>query len=96
MLRVRPSAPFSHSDLGRHLDQKKIGTRMLFGGNLVRQPAFVQLRKDSPNAFRVLGPLPGADALMREAIFLGTFPGLTAPMIDYIVSTIRTFVRSRT
>ena len=96
MLRVRPSAPFSHSDLGRHLDQKKIGTRMLFGGNLVRQPAFVQLRKDSPNAFRVLGPLPGADALMREAIFLGTFPGLTASMIDYIVSTIRTFVRSRT
>jgi CDP-6-deoxy-D-xylo-4-hexulose-3-dehydrase len=95
MLRVRPSAPFTHTDLGRHLDQKKIGTRMLFGGNLVRQPAFVQLRKDSPSAFRVLGPLPGADSLMREAIFLGTFPGLTGPMIDYIVTTIRAFVRAR-
>ena len=54
MLRVRPTAPFTHSDLGRHLDKKKIGNRMLFGGNLLRQPAFVQLRKDRPGVFRVI------------------------------------------
>jgi CDP-6-deoxy-D-xylo-4-hexulose-3-dehydrase len=95
MLRVRPTSPFSHSDLGRYLDQKKIGTRMLFGGNLLRQPAFVQLRKDSPTAIRVVGELEGADALMREAIFLGTFPGLSRPMIDYIVETLHAFVRSK-
>lgn len=54
MLRVRSGAPFIHSQLGRHLDEKKIGNRMLFGGNLLRQPAFVQLRKDNPNGLRVI------------------------------------------
>jgi CDP-6-deoxy-D-xylo-4-hexulose-3-dehydrase len=54
MLRVKPSAPFTHTDFARHLDEKKIGNRMFFGGNLLRQPAFVQLRKDRPQAFRVI------------------------------------------
>lgn len=54
MLRVRPTAPFTHSQLGRHLDEHKIGNRMLFGGNLLRQPVFVQLRKDNPGAIRVI------------------------------------------
>jgi CDP-6-deoxy-D-xylo-4-hexulose-3-dehydrase len=54
MLRVRPGSPFTHSQLGRHLDEKRIGNRMLFGGNLLRQPVFVQLRKDNPGAIRVI------------------------------------------
>jgi len=54
MLRVKPTAPFSHTDLARHLDENKIGNRMFFGGNLLRQPVFVQLRKDRPNSFRVV------------------------------------------
>ena len=54
MLRVKASAPFSHTDLARRLDEKKIGNRMFFGGNLLRQPAFVQLRKDRPDALRVV------------------------------------------
>jgi CDP-6-deoxy-D-xylo-4-hexulose-3-dehydrase len=95
MLRVRPDAPFSRTELGRLLDEKKIGTRMLFGGNLVRQPAFVQLRKDNPAAFRVVGSLEGADALMREAIFLGTYPGLTTAMLDYEIEMIRGYVTAR-
>ena len=61
---------------------------MLFGGNLVRQPAFVQLRKDNPAALRVVGDLPGADRIMKESIFVGTYPGLTKPMLDYIVEAI--------
>ena len=93
MLRVRPEAPFSHTELGRHLDGQKIGNRMLFGGNLLRQPVFVQLKKDRPEAFRVVGEMTGADEIMRRALFLGTYPGLTPGMIDYIVDTIRQFVR---
>src|SRR5690606_21995082 len=75
MLRVKPTAPFSHTDLARHLDEKKIGNRMFFGGNLLRQPVFVQLKKDRPDAFRVVGEMTGADEIMHGAIFLGTYPG---------------------
>jgi CDP-6-deoxy-D-xylo-4-hexulose-3-dehydrase len=95
MLRVKPGAPFSHTDLARHLDEKKIGNRMFFGGNLLRQPVFVQLKKDRPDAFRVVGEMTGADEIMHGAIFLGTYPGLTAEMIAYEVDVIRAFVRSR-
>ncbi|HEY3755081.1 MAG TPA: lipopolysaccharide biosynthesis protein RfbH [Opitutaceae bacterium] len=96
MLMVRADAPFTKFDLVRHLDEKKIGNRMLFGGNLVRQPAFVQLRKDRPEAFRVSGDLSGADRLMNEALFLGTYPGLTPAMLDYEIEVVRSFVASRT
>lgn len=95
LLRVRSNAPFTHSQLGRHLDEKKIGNRMLFGGNLLRQPVFVQLKKDRPNAFRVATSMPGADLLMNSALFLGTYPGLSPGMLDYEIETIHQFVRSR-
>ena len=120
MLRVKPTAPFSHTDLGRHLDQHKIGNRMFFGGNLLRQPVFVQLRKDRPDAIRVVSangralastqrelelkasvngaaasPLPGADAIMNQALFLGTYPGLTRAMLDYEIEVIQEFARRR-
>lgn len=95
MLRVKAGAPFTHTDLGRHLDTKRIGNRMLFGGNLLRQPAFVQLKKDRPAALRVIGDMPGADELMRRALFLGTYPGLTPAMLAYELEVIHEFVRSR-
>jgi len=93
MLRVKPSTSFTHTDLARHLDAKKIGNRMFFGGNLLRQPVFVQLRKDRPESFRVVGEMTGADEIMNQAIFLGTYPGLTKEMMDYEIETIREFVR---
>jgi len=92
MLRVKPEAPFSNTDLARHLDSRKIGNRMLFGGNLLRQPAFVQLKKDRPFAVRAVGEMPGADELMSRALFLGTYPGLTATMLDYVLEVIHAFV----
>lgn len=95
MLRVRPSAPFTRTDLARHLDARKIGNRMLFGGNLLRQPAFVQLQKDRPQALRAVGEMGGADELMQRALFMGTYPGLTRAMLDYEIETIRAFVRSK-
>lgn len=94
MLRVRPSASFNHTDLARHLDEKKIGNRMFFGGNLLRQPVFVQLRKDRPESFRVVGKMKGSDEIMNQALFLGTYPGLTKEMMDYEIQVIRNFVRS--
>jgi CDP-6-deoxy-D-xylo-4-hexulose-3-dehydrase len=95
MVFVDESAPFTHTELGRHLDAHKIGNRMLFGGNLVRQPAFVRLRQDRPEAFRVVGDLAGADQIMRQALFVGTFPGLTETMVDRMAECILDFVRSK-
>ena len=94
MLRVKSTAPFSRSQLAQHLNGKEIGNRMFFGGNLLRQPAFLQLGKDLPSAFRVVGDFPGADEIMHRALFLGTFPGLTPAMLDYEIATIRAFVRA--
>jgi CDP-6-deoxy-D-xylo-4-hexulose-3-dehydrase len=95
MLRVKSSAPFSHTQLAQHLEEKKIGNRMFFGGNLLRQPAFVQLKKDRPEAFRAVGGFSGADEIMQRALFLGTYPGLTPAMLDYEIATIQAFVRSK-
>lgn len=93
---VRPTAPFTRRDLVQALDAAKIGSRMLFGGNLVRQPAFVDLRRQQPGAFRVVGNLSGADRIMNETVFIGTYPGLTPAMLDYMIETITRFVRRKT
>jgi len=95
MLRVKADAPFSHTDLARHLEGKKIGTRMFFGGNLLRQPALVQLKKDRPQALRVMGSLSGADEIMNSALFLGTYPGLTQAMLDYEIEIIWSFIKNK-
>ncbi len=92
MMLVKKSAPFSRRDFAVALDAAKIGNRMLFGGNLLRQPAFVQLRKERPGALRIVGEMTGADRIMHEAIFIGTYPGLSAEMLAYIIATIRGFV----
>jgi CDP-6-deoxy-D-xylo-4-hexulose-3-dehydrase len=91
MIRVRPEAPFSRTDLARALDQAKIGNRMLFGGNLARQPAFLNLKRDNSNAFRAVGVLRGADAVMNQVLFIGVYPGLTRAMLDYMVECIHDF-----
>ena len=95
MLLVRPDAPFSRTDLARALDQAHIGNRMLFGGNLARQPVFLELQNSRPDqSFRIAGSLDGADRLMRDAIFVGTYPGLTRDHLGYIVETIHAFCRN--
>jgi CDP-6-deoxy-D-xylo-4-hexulose-3-dehydrase len=86
-LSVRPTARFTRRDLVRHLDERKIGTRQLFGGNLLRQPAY----QGRPQ--RVAGDLPGADYVMRQTLWLGVYPGLTDAHVDHVIDTITGFVR---
>jgi CDP-6-deoxy-D-xylo-4-hexulose-3-dehydrase len=92
MLRVKTEAKFSARDLAAYLEENQIGSRMLFGGNLVRQPVFVQLREDRVGAFRVVSNLVGADEIMNKGIFLGTFPGLTVEMTKKELSTIKKYL----
>jgi CDP-6-deoxy-D-xylo-4-hexulose-3-dehydrase len=76
---VRPEAPFSRNQATGYLEERKIATRLLFGGNLVRQPAYA----GSPR--RVIGSLENSDFVMNQVFWIGVFPGITAPMVDYIV-----------
>ncbi|MCH2154715.1 MAG: lipopolysaccharide biosynthesis protein RfbH [Opitutales bacterium] len=94
MLSVKPSSPFTASEFAQYLTENKIGNRMLFGGNLTRQPAFVQLRADYPDAYRVVGELEGADSIMNNAVFIGTYPGMTTVQLAKIGKTVHTFIES--
>ena len=93
MLRVKAGAPFTRRELVLALDAAKIGVRMMFGGNLVRQPMFTNLRQQRPGAFRVVGDLAGADSILHDVVFVGTYPGLSQDMLGHIVETIRRFVK---
>ncbi len=78
-LMVRPDAPFTRNELVAFLDAKKVGTRQLFGGNLIRQPAYAGL------AYRSAGALHRSDEVMERAFWIGVYPGLTREMLDYVV-----------
>ena len=84
-LLVRDTAPFSRDELVRHLNSCLIGTRLLFGGNLIRQPAYLD------REYRVVGDLTNSDEVMHRVFWIGVYPGLTRPMLDYVVETIRNF-----
>ena len=86
---IKESAPFSRTDLARRLEEEKIGNRMLFGGNLLRQPAFIQQLRDYPGSIRIIGDLSGADRILNHTIFVGTYPGLSDSMLDHVIDTIR-------
>ena len=62
-----------------------IGTRLLFGGNLIRQPAYKKLN------YRVIGDLSNTDWVMQNSLWIGLFPSLTEEMLDYVVTVIRQF-----
>ncbi|MDQ1444670.1 MAG: CDP-4-dehydro-6-deoxyglucose reductase, partial [Acidimicrobiaceae bacterium] len=83
---VQPGAPFSRHALVQHLESQQIGTRELFAGNLLRQPAYQDVPK------RVVGDLSNADFVMENTFWIGVYPGLTDEMIDFIVETIHDFV----
>jgi len=87
-LLVRDDAPFCRRDLVEHLEDHKIATRMLFGGNLLKQPAYEGL------SYRVSDSLKNTDNVMTDLFWVGVYPGLTIEMLDYMIATFdRFFVR---
>ena len=91
LLRAQPDGPCSRAELAQRLEAGAIGTRMLFGGNLLRQPAFVQLRRDRPEALRLASTMEGSDEIMTNTLFLGTYPGLTSDMLKAEIEVITSF-----
>ncbi len=88
-LAVRPGAPFTRNDATHFLETRKIATRLLFGGNLVRQPAY----RNAPHC--VAGSLENTDFVMNHVFWIGVFPGITAAMMDYVVETMHALPRAR-
>jgi CDP-6-deoxy-D-xylo-4-hexulose-3-dehydrase len=94
MVTVREGAPFSRDQLVRHLESRRIQTRMLFAGNLVRQPAMTELVRAAraegrPAPFRTVGALPTTDTIMNRALWVGVYPGLTEAMRAHVVDEFR-------
>ena len=84
-----PNHNVDREELLRFLDSRKIGTRLMFAGNILKQPAYKNVE------FRVVGDLTNTDIVMKRTFWIGVYPGLTAEMLDYATSSIIEFVNSR-
>jgi CDP-6-deoxy-D-xylo-4-hexulose-3-dehydrase len=81
-LTVRANSPKTRNEIVMKLNERKIGTRLLFGGNLLRQPAFLGTPR------RVIGNLVNTDTVMNDTFWLGVWPGLSISMLDYVIETL--------
>ena len=86
-LTIKNNSSFDRNQLISYLDSKKIGTRMLFGGNLTLQPAFQNTK------FRVHGDLLNSDLITKNTFWIGVWPGLTNEMLDYMINEIKYFIQ---
>ncbi len=85
LLGVREDAPFTRHELVAHLESRMIATRMLFGGNLIRQPAYADTK------YRVIGDLRNTDYAMNNVFWIGVYPGLSDEMLAFVLETIHDF-----
>ncbi|MFJ7250487.1 lipopolysaccharide biosynthesis protein RfbH [Kitasatospora sp. NPDC098652] len=85
VLTVEQDAPYTRRELVAFLEERRIATRRLFGGNLTRHPAYADV------TFRVSGDLSVSDIVTEDTFWIGVYPGITPEMIDYVVGSIREF-----
>jgi CDP-4-dehydro-6-deoxyglucose reductase, E1 len=84
---VKAGAPFTRDDMVSYLEKNKIATRMLFGGNLTKQPAYKNIR------YRIYGSLKNTDMVMNGLFWIGVYPGLNQAMLTHIKNTIKRFFK---
>ena len=84
-----PGYPVNREDLLRFLDSRKIGTRLIFAGNITKQPAYKHVN------FRTVGDLTNTDIAMARSFWVGVYPGLTPKMLDYVISSISDFMTGK-
>jgi len=88
LLTIKNNAKFKREDLLKFLNDKKIGTRLLFAGNITRQPIF----KNYKIAYRVSGELKNTDEIMNNCFWIGVYPGLNKEMLDYVIKSFKEFL----
>lgn len=87
LVSVRPDAPFRRNELVRYLEENHVATRLLFSGNITRQPAYQHVD------YRVVGELTNTDMVMNQTFWIGVYPKLTPQMIDYALSVFAGFFK---
>lgn len=92
LLSVRKDAGYTRNELTRFLESKKIQTRNLFAGNILKHPAFDDMRRNG-QGYRIVGKLNNTDYIMDSTFWLGVYPGMTDEMLDYTISTIINFIK---
>ncbi|MFH1362100.1 MAG: DegT/DnrJ/EryC1/StrS family aminotransferase [bacterium] len=94
MLTVKETAGFTRDDIVKHLESKKIQTRMLFAGNIIKHPCFDEMRK-AGEGYRVVGELKNTDLIMNQSFWVGVYPGLTDQMLDFLIGLIKQFCKEK-
>ncbi len=84
-----PKHPVNREDLLRFLESRKIGTRLLFAGNITKQPAYKQVD------FRIVGELTNTDIAMSRSFWIGVYPGLTEQMMDFVIESISNYMNGK-
>lgn len=85
LLSVRPDAPFTRNELVQFLEANQVATRLLFSGNITRQPAFQNIN------YRVVGDLTQTDLVMNHTFWIGVYPRITPEMVDYVLTVFARF-----
>lgn len=94
LITVKSDAGFSREEMVNYLEDKKVQTRMLFAGNMLRHPAFDEMRK-SKNGYRIVGKLKTTDMIMNNTFWVGVYPGMSKEKMDYMISVITSFMGKR-
>ena len=92
LLTLKPNAPFKRMDLVKYIESKNIQTRLLFSGNILKHPCFDEMRATG-EGFRVVGDLRNTDRIMNDTFWIGVYPGMTPPMLEMMVLSIREFCK---
>ena len=101
LLTIKENAGYTRDEIVSYLEKKGIQTRMLFAGNLVKHPCFDEMRKEEkgyrviagPQALKLSNLLPVTDMIMDNTFWFGVYPGMTKEMVQFMIQTIRGFVR---
>lgn len=91
MITVKDDAGFTRTDLTKHLESKKIQTRNLFAGNLLKHPALEAYTNGQD--YRVVGELPTTEVIMNQTFWIGVYPGMTPEKLNYMIQTIKEFCK---
>ena len=90
LLTVREGAGFTRYQIVKHLEQRGIQTRMLFAGNLIKQPCFDGMRQ-SGEGYRIIGDLANSERIMRDTFWVGVYPGMSEEVTGFVVESLKGF-----